>query len=1161
MTCSLETYRFRIGSFNLGRTKQRYFRKTNDGSTGSPLIFTPIFILLLLGNGLGLEPPEHLVHTEQAGEVRGGASSSCNFFMTTKEWSCSEMSSYIWDPGRLVVELGGVSSVNANESKNRRSVFTWRTKAAINKLAHIFNGNRENRGKGLTCIYWNKGPSLLVNKQDDILTVIRDHKPHIIGLGEANFNQGQSVEDVAIPGYILHLDSGLECGEVGNTARVAVYTHELIRVKRRQDLEDTRVAAVWLECGLPNQRGALICMGYRQWRLLGQDDDSSASVPAQLTRWSIFISKWEEALQEGKEVIVMLDANLDHLTWQNSSCLPAHHSSNRLKSLVDLLFEKIIPLGVSQLVRGATRFARGHQKSGLDHLYSNMPDKLSQPRTYFTGMSDHKLVKVIRYTKSFKQLPRYVRKRTFKDFNEESFHQQLSECNLEDILNCRDPELACRMLISKLTTILDNLAPITNIQVRSCYVPGLSKETKLLQKKRNEAQEKAASSGDLEDWRIFRSLRNQTTTKIREDKKNWEAKRFDDEGNSSNDVWKSVKGWLGWNSGGTPSQLFSEGIIVTRPVELATSMNKFFIKKIKDHRAKIPVVDLDPLQYFKSAMRNRSCTFTIKELSLEEVIKLIKGLRNSSATGIDFIDTRTVKLGAEALAPAIQHIINLSITTSIFPSAWKWHKVVPLLKSSDCDRILPKSYRPVALLPVISKILEKAVFNQLVLYLEQNDLVHPNLHGSRPGHSTATALSQLYDDWAEAVDQGSMVGVLLCDQSAAFDLCDHGILLEKLRLMGVTDSAAAWFRSYLSGRKQSCMVDGKVSAPLDIPACGVPQGSIGGPILWLIFTCDQPDVVHEHEVDRYKVDRGCSDHWEQRGQEEDVGGRDGGCGALVGYVDDGAYSFAHRDATKLSEVLTYKYRKLEMWMNANRLVINADKTHLMVMASRGNKAREQVSINAGGYIICPSETEKLLGGILHQSVTWKQHIQGHKSSLMNQLCSRLNGLKKVCVNASFRTRLMMANGVFMSKLSYLITLWGGDKQYLVKAVQVKQLAAARAVCGMASWRWSRSKLLNRVGWLSIKQLIFYHTVVQVHKTLQTQKPRPLFHSLSSDYPYRTRRAAAGQIRQDPSFSTLNTFKYRSMMSYNSVPDSVRQGSTDTVKTKLRNWIKNNIPID
>ena len=112
----------------------------------------------------------------------------------------------------------------------------------------------------MTCLYWNKGPSLLFNKQDDILSVVRDHKPHVFGLGEANFKQGQNIEDVGIPGYILHLDSGLEHREVGNTARVAVYTHELVRVKRRQDLEDSRVAAVWLECGLPNQRGTLICM-------------------------------------------------------------------------------------------------------------------------------------------------------------------------------------------------------------------------------------------------------------------------------------------------------------------------------------------------------------------------------------------------------------------------------------------------------------------------------------------------------------------------------------------------------------------------------------------------------------------------------------------------------------------------------------------------------------------------------------------------------------------------------------------------------------------------------------------------------------------------------------------------------------------------------------
>ena len=94
-----------------------------------------------------------------------------------------------------------------------------------------------------------------------------------------------------------------------------------------------------------------------------------------------------------------------------------------------------------------------------------------------------------------------------------------------------------------------------------------------------------------------------------------------------------------------------------------------------------------------------------------------------------------------------------------------------------------------------------------------------------------------------------MVAVLFCDQSAAFDLCDHNILVEKLRLMGLEEGALCWIRSYLSNRKQSCFVDGELSTALNLFTCGVPQGSIGGPLLWLCFTCDQPDVVHDHPVD------------------------------------------------------------------------------------------------------------------------------------------------------------------------------------------------------------------------------------------------------------------------------------------------------------------------
>ena len=267
--------------------------------------------------------------------------------------------------------------------------------------------------------------------------------------------------------------------------------------------------------------------------------------------------------------------------------------------------------------------------------------------------------------------------------------------------------------------------------------------------------------------------------------------------------------------------------MTTSPSGLATTMNKFFIDKIKRLRQNIPLANYDPLCKLKEAMFGRLCSFNLMPVTQDQVLKIIYSLKNSSATGVDYIDTRTIKLAAELICPVVTHIINLSIQTSIFPGIWKWAKVIPLLKSMQSDPILAKNYRPIALLPILSKVLEKVVFNQLVKYLEENNIIHPNLHGSRPGHNTSTALMQLYDKWVEEVEEGKLVGVLICDQSAAFDLCDHHLLTEKLKLMGVEDHLISWFKSYLSSRKQSCLVDGELSAPIDLLECGVPQGSIG----------------------------------------------------------------------------------------------------------------------------------------------------------------------------------------------------------------------------------------------------------------------------------------------------------------------------------------------
>ena len=310
------------------------------------------------------------------------------------------------------------------------------------------------------------------------------------------------------------------------------------------------------------------------------------------------------ALSENKEVIVTLDANLDFLTWRTDG-LPPHHSSVKLRPLIDALFDRILPQGVTQLVTGATRMERGQPRTGLDHLYTNKPEKLSTVQTHFTGMSDHKLLKVTRFSKSFKQNPRFIRRRMMKNFDDKTFREKLKNSHLDDILTCTDVNTAAELLVNKLTNILDELAPIKTVQTRTNYAPWLANETKELQKERNEAQAKAAQSNEAEEWRQYRSLRNQATAKGREDKRKWEEQKLDHCENSPADVWKTVKGWLGWGSTGPPTQLFSEGRVVTSPAGIASSMNRFFLDKIKKLREKIPQVVSDPLGKMKEAMRNR----------------------------------------------------------------------------------------------------------------------------------------------------------------------------------------------------------------------------------------------------------------------------------------------------------------------------------------------------------------------------------------------------------------------------------------------------------------------------------------------------------------------------------------------------------------------------
>ena len=270
-------------------------------------------------------------------------------------------------------------------------------------------------------------------------------------------------------------------------------------------------------------------------------------------------------------------------------------------------------------------------------------------------------------------------------------------------------------------------------------------------------------------------------------------------------------------------------------------MNNFFVDKITAIRQGLPAPTDYPLSTLQNMMKDRTEVFSLSCVH-PDARKIILGLKNSKSCGVDNINTYIIKLMVDDILPAVTHIVNLSIQQAAFPSLYKLAKIIPLLKKDD--PLVPKNYRPVAILCILSKVIERVIFMQLVEYMNTNDFFQPNHHGFRGHHSTSTAMIQMYDTWVQAVDKGELSGVCMLDMSAAFDVVDHGILLDKLKLYGFDEKSVKWMTNYLSGRTQAVCIDGSLSPFLSVDV-GVPLGSILGPLCYVMFTNDLPETVLE----------------------------------------------------------------------------------------------------------------------------------------------------------------------------------------------------------------------------------------------------------------------------------------------------------------------------
>ena len=537
----------------------------------------------------------------------------------------------------------------------------------------------------------------------------------------------------------------------------------------------------------------------------------------------------------------------------------------------------------------------------------------------------------------------------------------------------------------------------------------------------------------------------------------------------------------------------------------------------------LPAAVINPLEKLETLMQNRSCSFSLKSVHPDEVQKIISGLSNSSSFGLDLLDTYTIKLITPEILPAITHIVNLSITTKKFPQNWKKVKIIPLHKKED--PLNPKNYRPVAIVPILSKVLERLIFNQIVQYLTENKLLHPNHHAYRVHHNTTTALIQMCDVWLESVGEGELTGACLLDMSAAFDIVNHSLLIRKLELYGFESNIIEWFQSYLADRTQCVCIDGALSKLLPVNH-GVPQGSILGPLLYTLFTNELPELIHDHSS-------------AEPGPEPEYNMSCRTCGSTTCYADDTTFSCSDPDPVSLSEKLSAMYKVMSNFLVSNELKLNDDKTHLIVLAT--NQTRRivdpdaLVEIRTATETIKPSKCEKLLGGWIHQDLKWDENLRDNDESLMKTLNSRVGALKMISKVASFKNRKLIAEGIFMSKLSYLTVIYTPTEE-----------------------------LLRQCGWLSVYQLSVYHSVLLVFKVVQTKSPQYLSSMFDTPYQYPTRQADSGMIKHlgaPGSELVRKSFRWRGSEDFNQLPSEIKKAKTLVeFKKATKKWILENVEL-
>ena len=740
-----------------------------------------------------------------------------------------------------------------------------------------------------------------------------------------------------------------------------VYVSKTLTAKRRKDLESD-IETIWVEISGKNIPHILVCNFYR---------------PPQSNKefFDALETQIGNAKENGLPIFLLGDMNVDLLSASN----PHLHEVNNLKRLFDLV----------QLICAPTRIAT-NSSTLIDHIYSSNPDIVTDAKSHPCPISDHNIVYCrIRTTINLSNKPTSTKLcRIYRKISEENLITFFSNVNWHGFYSQKDVNQKWSWFHSLLLHARDSLAPkvMVRIQQHKKINQWETGDVKRLRQQCNLALMKWKKTRILEDKTAFFEIRKEFRSKQIEAKSLFYRNKCAVIHNPRK-RWQTINNLLGRSCKTVNCETLTyNGKTTSQAPEIANALNTFFTEVGKINKSR-KIISLPEIL--------NSCDasgFCFHAVSPQHVLRLLNAMDLSKPAGPDELSPEFLRKIAIFIYQPLTHLFNYCIAKSVLPETWKLANVTPVFKKGDITN--PSNYRPISVTSAISKVFEKIISTQLADYLETNNLLSRNQFGYRRHRSTEDAIVKLVEDSKSALNQRRHIAVVFLDLSKAFDTVQHDILLHYLGKLKISPCSVSLISNYLSNRKQRVKLGNGYSGWLPTTS-GVPQGSLLGPLLFLVYV---------NEISRNIINS-----------------------KVISYADDTALYFSSETKNDLIrnintdlDVLTNNLKRLELKVNVN-------KTKLLLI-SKG-KIGDFPEVKIDNEILKPVQEVDYLGVTIDKNLNFKSQIQ----KVINRMSTANFSILHISKFLNKATKALLCNSLVNSQL-YCSTVWEhcSDKALLTK---------------------------------------------------------------------------------------------------------------------------------